>query len=194
MLPSKFPQKTKRYNDFWKYFSSDKVLRHICSVGWDITTYEGQGDSKNIAHLNLEKGFKLTDPRLTWFTWFTEEKYLKKLNILTKKLIKNNHLQTNIEDIGFAMIVLVPGAHLQEHIDQGIYAGTTLVMPILGQGEFSYANGTKKFLIDSPTFASNTVWHNYKNNTDCLHIFFTLALPIEIENLKETDLTPANEL
>lgn len=192
--PVKFPQKTNFYNHYWKYFKSDEILRHVCSVDWDITTYEGAGDPKNIAKLNLLPNFKITDPRLSWFTCFTEEKYLDKLNELTAELIANNNLDICISDVGFAMIVLVPGAHLQEHIDQGQYAGTTLIMPILGSGVFTYGNGAKKFTIDSPTFASNTVWHNYINTSKSLHIFFTLALPLAIHNLNEKDLIEADDI
>lgn len=194
MLPTKFPQKTSRYNCYWEHFKSAEFLKHVCSVDWDISTYEGKGDPKNIAKLDLLPGFKITDPRLTWFSKITDDTHFSQLTKLTEELLKNNDLDLDPNNIGFALIVLVPGAHLQEHIDQGDYAGTTLIMPVLGKGIFTYNKGNRKFLVDSPTFASNTVWHNYKNHTNSLHIFFTLALPIDILDLKETDLVNANEL
>jgi hypothetical protein len=194
MLPSKFPLQTSRYDHYWKHFQSAEFIKHICSVDWDISTYEGKGDPKNIAELDLLPEFKITDPRLTWFSKITDDYHFKQLINLSKELLENNDLKLDPLNLGFALIVLVPGAHLQEHIDKGDYAGTTLIVPVIGKGIFTYEKGSRKFLINSPTFASNTVWHNYKNNTNCLHIFFTLALPIEIENLKETDLIPANEL
>ena len=194
MLPSKFPQKTTRYDQYWKYFQSAEFIKHICSVDWDISTYEGKGDPKNIAELDLLPDFKITDPRLTWFSKITDNNHFEQLIKLSKELLENNNLKLDPTNLGFALIVLVPGAHLQEHIDKGDYAGTTLIVPVIGKGIFTYQKGQRKFLIDSPTFASNTVWHNYLNNTNSLHIFFTISLPIDITDLNETNLVDAYEL
>ena len=85
MLPSKFPLQTSRYDHYWKHFQSAEFIKHICSVDWDISTYEGKGDPKNIAELDLLPEFKITDPRLTWFSKITDDYHFKQLINLSKE-------------------------------------------------------------------------------------------------------------
>ena len=194
MYPTLFPLFTNNYNDLVKKFKSTSFINYVIKNEWDISTYEGKGDPNDIADLNLLEGFKLTDTRLTWFFYPTEKYWLELINKIRFRLKVNNKLNINIEDIGTAFIILVPGAHLQEHIDRGKFGGTSLVIPILNSGIFSYNKNEKNFLIDKPCFASNTVWHNYRNNTKRIHIFMTLELPIDISELKETNLRQVHEL
>lgn len=192
--PTSFPLSTENYNNIVDQFKSELFLNHLMKSEWDISTYEGKGDPKDIAWLQLLEGFKLTDPRLTWFFYPTDSKWLNLIDQLRNKLKANNQLDVATENMGTAFIILVPGAHLQEHVDRGAFGGTSLVVPILNSGIFSYNNNEKNFLINRPTFASNTVWHNYRNNTRQLHIFMTVALPVDISELKESNLESVDEI
>jgi hypothetical protein len=194
IYPTVFPLATENYDDIIEEFKSNAFITYLLNNDWDISTYEGKGDPEDIAWLQLLEGFKLTDTRLTWFFYPTEQYWLSKIDKLRTRLKQNNNVDVKIEDMGAVFIVLVPGAHLQEHLDRGRYSGTSLVIPILNSGIFSYNKNEKNFLIDKPTFASNTVWHNYRNNTKKLHIFMTVAMPIDISELKEYNLKNADEL
>lgn len=191
--PDSFPLVTPNYAGYFKTLQSVEFLKDLLESNWDISDYTGVGDPANIASFNLLDGFTLKSAKLTWFTYPMQPKWLSLISDIKKSMITNNNASVDIDRIGTAFLILVPGAHLQEHIDRGEFGGTSLIFPILGKGEFTYNNNQNRFVIDNPTFASNTVWHNFLNSINSLTIIMTLALPINITELTESNLQLARE-
>jgi hypothetical protein len=161
---------------------------------WDISNYEGTGNPANIAKFNLLDGFKLTDTKLTWFTYVNNPHDHDMIARIKHRMLASNDIVAPIDKLGVAFLLLVPGAHLQEHIDQGEFGGTSLIFPIMGQGVFTYNKNSKQYLIDRPTFVDNTVWHNFINTSSKLVVIMTISLPVPNTKLKDITLQPVPEL
>lgn len=189
-----YPLRTYNYQDYYDKFTSNEFLKEIITSEWSTSTYEGIPNSPNRASFNLLDGFTLKSNKLSWFTYPETDKWRSAIDELRMSMASSNHLNIDICKMGTAFLILVPGAHLQEHIDNGEYGGTSLIIPVLGEGVFTYNNNEKKYLINSPTYVDNTVWHNFINTSNKLVIIMTVAMPITISDLKETGLEVLNEL
>jgi hypothetical protein len=172
---------------------SDRFISSLMSGEWDISTYEGTGDPVNIARFNLSDGFKLTDTKLTWFTYVNEPCDHDMIARIKQRMLSSNCVVASVDTLGVAFLLLVPGAHLQEHIDQGEFGGTSLIFPIIGQGVFTYNKNAKQYLINHPTFVDNTVWHNFINASSKLVVIMTISLPVSNTELKDITLQPVPE-
>ena len=192
--PTVFPQSTDSYNDVFIDLQSDRFITSLMSGNWDISTYEGVGNPENIAKFNLLDGFKLTDTKLTWFTYVDDPCDHDMIARIKQRMLVDNGVVATMDKLGVAFLLLVPGAHLQEHIDQGEFGGTSLIFPIIGHGVFTYNKNTKRYLINRPTFVDNTVWHNFINTSSKLVVIMTISLPVYNTTLKDITLQPVLEL
>jgi hypothetical protein len=192
--PIVFPQSTNTYDDMFADMQSDRFIASLLSGSWDISTYEGVGNPANIAKFNLLDGFKLTDTKLTWFTYVNDSQDLEMISRIKQRMLSDNKVVAHIDKLGVAFLLLVPGAHLQEHIDQGEFGGTSLIFPIMGKGVFTYNKNAKRYIIDRPTFVDNTVWHNFINTSSKLVVIMTISLPISNTKLKDITLQSVPEL
>lgn len=189
--PISYPLITTRYNEFLKTLQSDRFIKLLLSGAFDTSSYENKNNSPDASKFNLMNGFTLKDNKLSWFTYPTSDEYIQLIYNIKQQMKNDNAVELDVNDMGTAFLLLVPGAHLQEHIDRGNFGGTTLVLPILGTGEFTYNNGKMRFAVDNPIFASNTVWHNFVNTTNKLVIIMTIAMTVSITTLKDNSLIPA---
>jgi len=194
--PTKFPLATSNYEDFFFLLKSDELLR-VLLTDWDVSmqTYDSNSSHPDSAVFRVTDEFKLSDLKQTWFT--TPRRYQKwssVVNNIKLRLIEKNKLTCDVDNMGFSFVIMVPMSQTREHIDRGSYAGTSIIFPILGTCEFTYNNNEKRFLIDTPTFASNTVWYNFRNNTNALAIALMITLPLDISELKEENSTPVLEM
>lgn len=194
VYPSIFPQSTNTYDDMFAELQSDRFIAALLAGNWDISTYEGAGNPANIAKFNLLDGFKLTDTKLTWFTYVNDPHDHNMIARIKQRMLSDNKVVATVDKLGVAFLLLVPGAHLQEHIDQGDFGGTSLIFPIMGKGIFTYNKNSKQYLIDRPTFVDNTVWHNFINTSSKLVVIMTVSLPIATNNLKDITLQLLPEL
>lgn len=187
--PTCYPCITTRYDKFLNTLQSDRFINLLLSGQFDTSSYESK--SPDASKFNLLNGFTLRDNKLSWFTYPLSDEYIQLIYDIKQQMKNDNAVDLDVDSMGTAFLLLVPGAHLQEHIDRGHFGGTTLVFPILGTGVFTYDNGKTQFAIDKPTFASNTVWHNFINLTNKLVVIMTIAMPMNITELKDTSLIPA---
>ena len=192
--PIVFPQSTGSYNDVFIDMQSERFIASLMLGNWDISTYEGVGNPENIAKFNLLDGFKLTDTKLTWFTYVNDTCDHDMIARIKQRMLADNGIVASTDKLGVAFLLLVPGAHLQEHIDQGEFGGTSLIFPIMGQGVFTYNKNAKRYLITQPTFVDNTVWHNFINTSSKLVVIMTISLPVPNTKLKDITLQPVPEL
>lgn len=190
-IPIRYPLITSRYDEFLNKLTSDKFINLLMSGDFETSSYENVYNSPDASKFNLLDGFTLKDSKLSWFTYPTSAEYTQLIYDIKSRMLQDNAVNLDVNDMGTAFLLLVPGAHLQEHIDQGNFGGTTLVFPILGTGVFTYNNAKTQFIVDKPTFASNTVWHNFINFTNKLVVIMTIAMPINITELKDPTLVPA---
>lgn len=187
-VPTRYPCTTSRYDTFLSTLQSDRFINLLMSSDFETSTYENVFNSPDASTFNLLNGFTLKDSKLSWFTYPTSPEYIEIIYNIKFRMLQDNAINLNVDDMGTAFLLLVPGAHLQEHIDKGTFGGTTLMFPILGTGVFTYDNATTQFEITKPTFASNTVWHNFVNMSNKLVAIMTIAMPIDIAELKDTSL------
>lgn len=185
-VPTRYPCTTSRYDEFLSTLQSDRFINLLMSSDFETSTYES--NDQNASLFNLAVSFSKKDKKLSWSTYPEHIEYKNIIADIKFQMIRDNSLAVNIDDMGTAFLLLVPGAHLQEHIDKGNFGGTTLVFPILGTGVFTYDNATTQFEITKPTFASNTVWHNFVNMSNKLVAIMTIAMPIDIAELKDPSL------
>lgn len=196
IYPTKFPLATPNYEDFFFLLKSDELLR-ILLTDWDVSmqTYDSNLGHPDASIFKTNGEFKLSDLKQTWFTNPRQyHKWSSVIENIKTRLIEKNKLVYETANMGFSFLIMVPMSQSREHVDKGAYAGTSIIFPILGACEFTYNNDEKQFLINTPTFASNTVWYNFRNTTAALAISLVINLPLDISELTEENLTAVSEI
>lgn len=193
-IPTQYPFVTKNYDEFLKTLQSELYIKILISGDLETSSYNDNFSKTDSAEFKLADNFKPTDYKLSWFTYPVSDEYNTVIDKIKTKMLEDNLVNIDIKDMGTSFLLLVPGAHLQEHIDKGKFRGTNLIFPILGTGTFTYNSGNIRYTIDKPTFVSNTVWHNFLNLTNKLVAILTITMPIDIEQLKDKTLKPAPKM
>ncbi len=194
--PTRFPLNTKNYEDYFYLLRSNDFLR-IALTNWDMSfqTYDTNLGHPDTSVFKPNDDFKLSDLKQTWFTYpYRHQKWMDIIEKIKIRLAEKNQIVYDPQKMGSSIVIMVPCSQVREHIDSGSYAGTSIIFPILGACEIIYNNNERRFLIDKPTFASNTVWHNFINKSNSLAISLIINLQIDISELKEDGLIEVPEL